>query len=663
MLHANKQTVANFRFVTAIHLIQLQPGYAQKKSRTLMLLNKRYWIMSLIQSVTACIALLMAWSLRFEFSLPHLGLLLMAAPILTVIRWLTMSYFSLSHGYWRFTGISDAKDLVKALLAGSLSFFIVVRLVLGIVSFPLSIYFMEGALTLLLLAGMRVASRLLLQAKYLPRTGERTPVLVVGAGAAAALLLQELERINYLAVGLVDDNSNKQHTKLCGVRVRGKIDQLPALAQRLGAREILIAIPSATGEQMLRITELCSRTGLPFRAVPSLANLIEGRVTISELRPIDLDDLLGREPVCLESENVLARLRGRVVMVTGAAGSIGSELCKQIVRCRPAKLICVDRAETPLFHLQQHTLRNARVDVIYSVADITDTANMRRQLIEHEVQAVFHCAAHKHVPMTELNPYEGLQNNVFGLLALVEAADDCGCEDFLLISTDKAVKPSSLMGCTKRLGEMIVGARDSRMRCVSVRFGNVLGSQGSVIPLFQEQIRTQRRVTVTHAEMTRYFMTIPEAVSLVLQAYTVGEHGDILVLDMGKPVRILDLAKTLIRISGKSESEVDIVFTGTRPGEKLHEELFYDSEVRLATALPKVMRAQSALPAWPVLSRKLHELYMLPFEDGADRVRAKIKQIIPEYQWEPSRAIEDVKVTFAIYPSGRVRLQEKSRFA
>jgi FlaA1/EpsC-like NDP-sugar epimerase len=382
------------------------------------------------------------------------------------------------------------------------------------------------------------------------------------------------------------------------------------------------------------------QSGLSFRAVPSLSDLVDGKVTISELRKVNLEDLLGRDAVQMESESVRAKLQGRVVMVTGAAGSIGSELCKQIVRYHPRKLICVDQAETPLFNLQQHTLSSARLEVVYSVTDITDSERMRQLLMEHDVRVIFHAAAYKHVPMTESNPYEGLQNNVFGLLELVETAEECGCEDFLLISTDKAVNPSSLMGCTKRMGEMIVGAHESsQMRCVSVRFGNVLGSQGSVIPLFQEQIRTRQCITVTDPQMTRYFMTIPEAVSLVLQAFTVGEHGNILVLDMGEPVRILDLAKTLIRISGKKESEVQIQFTGMRPGEKLHEELFYGSEVRLSTPLAKVIRAQGNMPRWQILSRRLQELQLLSYRQDFELLRAKIKQIIPECQWEPSEKL------------------------
>jgi FlaA1/EpsC-like NDP-sugar epimerase len=616
--------------------------------------------MFLIHSVTVCTALLLAWLLRFDFALPRPEFLLVAVPALITIRWGAMSCYKLTHGYWRYTGIGDLKDLLWAVLAGTLAFFTVVRILCAVTFLPLSVYVIEGTLTFLLLAGLRVNARMILQARDARRYGTRSPVLIVGAGSAAVQLLHALKGTNYRAVGLLDDDVSKRMLKLGGVPILGQIDELPVLAHRYEVAEVLIAIPSATGAEMIHITDVCTRAGLPFRAVPSLSDLIDGNVTISEFRKVNLDDLLGREPVRLESESVRARLKGRVVMVTGAAGSIGSELCKQIVRYQPEKLICVDQAETPLFNLQQHALASANLEIVYSVADFTNCERIHELLIENNVRVIFHAAAYKHVPMTESNPYEGLQNNVFGLLDLVEIAEECGCEDFLLISTDKAVKPSSLMGCTKRLGEMIVGSRESsKMRCVSVRFGNVLGSQGSVIPLFQEQIRTRRCVTVTHPQMTRFFMTIPEAVSLVLQAFTVGEHGNILVLDMGEPVRILDLAKTLIRISGKKENEIQIIYTGMRPGEKLHEELFYDAEVRLPTPLAKVMRAQGHLPRWQVLSRQLAELQLIPYYRDAELVRAKIKQIIPEYQWEFA---EDVTMTGALAVPAFFDLEAEPRY-
>jgi FlaA1/EpsC-like NDP-sugar epimerase len=465
--------------------------------------------------------------------------------------------------------------------------------------------------------------------------GEPVPVLIVGAGAAGMLLLQAMKQTSYRAVGFVDDDIAKQHIKFGGIPVVGRIDQLTALAKRYGAAEILIAVPSATGVQMIHITDACRQSGLPFRAVPSLSSLIVGKLNIAELHDVDLEDLLGRDPVLATPDMVNQRIEGRVVMVTGAAGSIGSELCRQLAGCNPRKLVCLDQAETPLFNLQQRGFPGSSVETVYAVGDITDSETMQQQILRHKVQVIFHAAAYKHVPMTEANPHEGLKNNVFGLLDLVEVAEECGCDDFVLVSSDKAVNPSSLMGCTKRLGEMIVGSRpSSRMRCISVRFGNVLGSQGSVVPVFQEQIRTTGVITVTHPEMTRYFMTIPEAASLVLQAFTVGEHGDILVLDMGKPVRIVDLARTLTRVLGKREDEVSIVFIGMRPGEKLFEELFYDSETIVPTALNKVMRAQTLLPCWNFLSAELLQLRAAAPRLGPDEVRAAIKHMIPEYEWQ-----------------------------
>lgn len=632
-----------------------------------MLLRWRNWIIFLTQSVTICAALILAWMLRFDFTVPHRSLLFLAGLLLLVIRLTAIYWYKLNHGYWHYTGIGDLKDLVKSVALGSIVFFSLLRGVCGVLLFPLSVYVIEGVLAFLFLAGLRVGVRVYFQWKRSQHLGTRTPVLVVGAGSAAVLLLQALKTTNYVAVGLVDDDLRKRRTRLCGVPVFGPMEQLPLLAHSLAAGEILIAIPSATAVQMLRITDFCVRAGLPFRTLPSLADLIGGKLKLSELREVNLDELLQREPVQLESDNVRARLGGRVVMVTGAAGSIGAELCKQIIRFEPRRLICVDQAETPLFNLQRHTLGGASVEMVFSVADIADTERMRLLILEHDVQVIFHAAAYKHVPLTEENPYEGFKNNVFGLLNLVETAEACGCDDFLLISSDKAVNPSSLMGCTKRLGEMIVGSREpSRMRCVSVRFGNVLGSQGSVIPVFQEQIRARRPITVTHPDMTRYFMTIPEAVSLVLQAFTVGEHGDILVLDMGKPLRIRDLAKTLIRMSGLREDDVSVVYSGIRPGEKLSEELFYESEVQRATMIPKILCAEAKLPGWQELRRRLDELAAVVHSRSSDLIRSKVKQMIPEYRWEqpPLKAfLESRSVTAE--PNGHEthRFEPQSRFA
>ncbi len=364
-----------------------------------------------------------------------------------------------------------------------------------------------------------------------------------------------------------------------------------------------------------------------------MADLIDGTVTVDQLREVRIEDLLGREPVLLDVNPVREQIEGQVVMVTGAAGSIGSELCSQLLGYRPRKLICVDQDESGLFFLEQNLARYDDERLAeYHVADIADRERLRCIMFSRGVDIIFHAAAYKHVPMMEANVAEAVRNNIFGLVALLDVAEQCGCKSFLMISSDKAVNPTNVMGCTKRICELIVAARSSPgMRRVSVRFGNVLGSQGSVVPVLQEQIRKSQVVTVTHPDITRFFMTIPEAVSLVLQAFTIGRDGEILVLEMGEPLRIADLARTLIRLCGKTEDDVDIVFTGLRPGEKLHEELFYDDEEPLLTSCDKVRRTLGQHQGWPLLEMQLSELHKFLYSGMDILIRAKLKQIVPEY--------------------------------
>jgi FlaA1/EpsC-like NDP-sugar epimerase len=599
-----------------------------------MLTRQRSWVVVSMQSLLVTSSALLAWLLRFDFRFVDRNILLSALPILILMRISAMARFNLCHGYWRYTGVSDAFDITKAVAVGSAGFFISIRWVLGNSSFPLSVYMIEAVLTAMVLAGVRVTSRALMQhieTQQLKATTKST--LIIGAGSAGAMLIPELRRSGYLPIGLIDDDPVKLGVPIHGVPVLGSVEDLPALVRLHQPSEVLIAIPSATGKQMRRITDYCQKSGARFRTIPGLTELIDGTVTVDQLRNVSVEDLLGREPVKFNSRAVREVLSGRVVMVTGAAGSIGSELCRQILKYHPARLICVDQAETPLFYLQ---LANAKAgsQALYYVADITDTDRMRSIITENGVRAIFHAAAYKHVPLMEENVSEALKNNVFGLVDLLKIAEECGCEDFLLISSDKAVNPSSLMGCTKRLGEMILAARqDSAMRCVSVRFGNVMGSQGSVIPLFQEQIRTERRVTVTHPDITRYFMTIPESVALVLQAFTVGARGDILVLDMGEPMRIVDLARSLIKMSGMSEDDVRIVYTGLRPGEKLFEELFYSTEEELPTSVRKIRRTRSKMLSWPELKHGLDAIRLAVAAGDDDVVRQRVKELIPQYAW------------------------------
>lgn len=596
---------------------------------------KRRWNMVFtLQAVLVCLSLVFAWLLRFDFRLPHLAILIAALPLLLVLRLAAMARFNLFHGYWRFTGVSDLRDIIQAVVLGSVAFAVCERWILRQEAFPISIYVLEALLTVAALSGVRLAAKVLVSGWrpfYRPNC---KAVLVVGAGSAAAMLLSELPRNGYVAVGMVDDDPAKRGAKIHGTTVIGSAEDIPALVAEHEVNEIFIAIPSATGKQMRRITEFCQNTRVRFRTIPGLSDFIEERATIEQLRDVNLEDLLGRDPVRLDANQVRTRLQGKVVLVTGGAGSIGSELCRQIARFGPARLICLDQAETPLFYVQQQLGSSAQTPMSFLVADITDSERMRQIMLEYGVQTIFHAAAYKHVPLMEDNLTEALKNNVFGLMSLVETAEQCGCQDFLLISSDKAVNPTSFMGCTKRVGELFLAARRSfRMRCVSVRFGNVLGSQGSVVPLFQEQIRQHRRLTVTHPEMLRYFMTIPEAVSLVLQGFAIGHSGDILVLDMGEPVRILDLARALIRLSGLAENEIKIVFTGLRPGEKLVEELFYETEEQSPTPVSKVLRTNSRPQGIADLQPRLEQLALVMGNSDRDAIRRCMRDIVPEYDW------------------------------
>jgi FlaA1/EpsC-like NDP-sugar epimerase len=597
-----------------------------------MLLGKRTWVIVVLQSLLILASFTTAWLLRFEFSLPHPELLLGAAPLLLLFRVLAMWRYNLFHGYWRYTGISDAADIGRAVAVGSVVFFVAMRVVLGVTSFPLSIYILEALLTATALSGVRVLSRIVLGGLSMGRGRDGTRVLIVGAGAAAEALIRELSHSNYVVVGCVDDDRAKHGVRIHGVTVLGTIEELRHVATAYQVEELFIAMPSVTGLQMSRILEHCLASGRKFKTIPGLADLLKGRVMVEQLREVNLEELLGRDPVRLNMEAVHRDLAGKVVLVTGAAGSIGQELCRQILDCGPAKLICLDQAETPMFYLQLKLMQGKYGDrATFLVTDITDPDGVKRVLHTQAVQIIFNAAAYKHVPMMECNVVEALRNNVFGLINLLHAAEEAGCERFLLISSDKAVNPSSVMGATKRICELILASRPSTVRCASVRFGNVLGSQGSVVPVFQEQIRKDGRVTVTHREITRYFMTIPEAVSLVLQAFTIGDHGDILVLNMGEPIRIADLARTLIRLSGASEEDVPIVFTGLRPGEKLYEELFYSSEALLPTPHEKVQRTHGNLSPWPNLLGHLQELRPLMLSGSEESIRAKIRDIVPEY--------------------------------
>jgi len=613
-----------------------------------MVLRRSPWFIALFQALLIFCSLVLAWLLRFDFSLPYRLLLFSAAPILIVIRLAAIRRFGLLHGWWRYTGVSDALDILKAITLGSAVFLVFMRFVLGVTSFPRSIYILEAVLSTALLAGVRLFSRVLAESVR-QDVASRKKVMLIGAGTAAQMVIREVKRLrnSYEAVGCVDDDRSKLGIKIQGVPVVGRVEQLPALLAADPVDEVLIAVPSATGRQMQRFVEVCERAAVRFKTVPALRDIITGQVSISQFRDVNLEDLLGRNPVEIDLESVRKQIEGRVVLVTGGAGSIGSELCRQIFDYNPARLLCLDQSETGIFYLQLQLSKHENgAQPVFCVADVRDCERMHNLFEEHKPRIIFHAAAYKHVPVMESNVREAVDNNIFGLLSLLEVAEENGCQSFVLISSDKAVNPTSVMGATKRVGELIISSQPANsMRCVSVRFGNVLGSSGSVIPVLQEQLRNNQQLTITHPEVKRFFMTTREAVSLVLQAFAIGNHGDTLVLDMGEPVRILDLARTLMQLSGKSEQEVSFQFIGLREGEKLIEELFYATEEVHATSFQKIKCTRSTVDGWLELQRRLEELRASIAMDSANLIRAKIKEIVPEYSYLDHRPRESVAPT------------------
>ena len=539
-------------------------------------------------------------------------------------------------GYGGAAGVSDAGDVFKATLTGSFLFLVIVRYGWGPKALPMAVYALEALITFTLLMGVRILSRVLAESVRADASSKR--LLLVGAGHAAQMIIRETQEVEtgYRVIGCVDDNPLKKGLRVLGVPVLGPVGALAQVVHEHRIEELLIAIPSATHTQMRRLVTIGKEAGVPFRTVPELAELIAGRVILQQVREVSLTDLLGRIPVDLDLEPVREHIHGRVVMVTGAAGSIGSELCRQIQTFQPKLLLCLDQNETGIFHLQ-HQLGQGDGDPqkVFCVADFCHPDSMRNLFLTYGVEMVFHAAAYKHVPVMEDNVEEAVSNNIFGLLSLLNVAQNANCSTFVMISSDKAVNPTNVMGCTKRVGELILAAwPGERMRCVSVRFGNVLGSNGSVLPLFQEQIRQNLPLTITHPEMTRFFMTISEAVSLVLQAFAIGKHGDILVLDMGEPVRIADLARTLVRLSGKSHQEFKYI--GLRPGEKLFEELFYPEERVLPSACAKIVCTESAKLDWPALKRGLDKLYVATSLGKRASILARLQQIVPQFTYADS---------------------------
>lgn len=558
--------------------------------------------------MAAVVAWVFAYLFRFNFEIPEEYLKGMTHTLLWVVpgQVVIFSMMGLYRGIWRYASLPDIQRIVMAVVISALMVAVVLFMFRIPVVVPRSVLLLDPILLIMFMGGSRLAYRAWKENRlYGLLNLQGTPVLVVGAGDAASNLLKEFARSRqWRVVGLLDDDAKKHDRFIQGVRILGRIDELPKFVRELSVLYVILAMPTANHAARRRVFELCAKAGAKPLTVPAFDDLLSGKVTVSEIRNVELDDLLGREPVQLDDAGMHKLLKDRVVMVTGAGGSIGSELCRQIAKFSPSVLLLYEQSEFALYSIEQDLQLQAQSTAVRClIGDVKDRSRVQQVMAEWKPSVVFHAAAYKHVPLMEnANAWEAVRNNVYGTYVVASAAREAGVEEFVLISTDKAVNPTNVMGATKRLAEMVCQCvqQETGTRYVIVRFGNVLGSTGSVIPKFREQIAKGGPVTVTHPEITRYFMTIPEAAQLVMQAGLIAKGGQILVLDMGEPVKIVDLARDMIKLSGFNEGDIRIEFTGLRPGEKLFEELLADDEHTLPTAHPKlrIARARQINPDW-----------------------------------------------------------------
>jgi FlaA1/EpsC-like NDP-sugar epimerase len=601
------------------------------------MLNPRTLLAFAHDVVAAAAAWVIAFWLRFNLDVPQpyeammLESLLWVVPLQGAIFWL----FGLYRGIWRYASVPDLKRIVSAVVVAALALpalFLMLQ-----VAVPRSVLIFDPILLVMLMGGSRLAYRVWKEQGLGALTASaREPVVILGADETAVTLLKELERSpQWRAAAVFDDNDARIGRQIQGVRILGKLGDLPAICARLGIQHAIISMPAASHSARRRAVKICTEAGLRVMTVPSYDDLVSGKVTVSQIRHVELDDLLGRDPVVLDTAGLKEWIHDRVVMVTGAGGSIGSELCRQLARFDPRAIVLFELSEFALYTIEQEFRRlHASIPLICAIGDVKHRPRVEEVMRAHHPSVVFHAAAYKHVPLMESeNAWQAVLNNVAGTHVVAEAAMLGGVEKFVLISTDKAINPTSVMGASKRLAEMVCQAlqKPAGTRFVMVRFGNVLGSTGSVIPKFREQIAAGGPVTVTHPEITRYFMSIPESAQLVLQAGLMGNGGEIFVLDMGEPVLIADLARDLIRLSGFSEDEIRIAYTGLRPGEKLFEELLAADEGSLPTPHPKLRIAQARRENEAWLSQLLDWLRQ-PATSDDDAVRAALAHWLPEYR-------------------------------
>lgn len=617
------------------------------------LLIRRIFLI-LVDICSICLSSGLALLIRFDFNYKSIELRFLDTiwtylPFNIVTVLLVFYFFKLYHSLWIYAGISELEKIVVASLSASIVQFVGMS-ILGL-PIPRSYYFMFAAFLVFCTIASRFTYRLLrmkLRKRYGETTGEN--VMIIGAGEAANMIIKELlnsTHIHKTVKCIIDDAEDKSGRYIHGIRVVGNRNTILDNVERFNIDEIIIAMPSVSRKVISEIVSICKETECKLNILPGIYQLVNGEVSTAQLRSVDVEDLLGRDPISVDLDSIMSYVKSKVVLVTGGGGSIGSELCRQIASHKPKQLIIVDIYENNAYDIQQELQRRyPDLDLVTLIASVRNTMRMDKIFDEYRPNIVYHAAAHKHVPLMEDSPNEAVKNNVFGTLKTVQASDRYGVEKFVLISTDKAVNPTNIMGATKRICEMIIQAYNkcSKTDYVAVRFGNVLGSNGSVIPLFKKQIEAGGPVTVTHPDIIRYFMTIPEAVSLVLQAGAYANGGEIFILDMGEPVKILDLAKNLIRLSGYVPGEdIEIKFTGLRAGEKLFEELLLEEEGLMETQNSKIHIGQPINFDEEKFYLQLEELYHACTEES-DYIREMVSDIVGTYIYK-SELKEEVAAT------------------
>lgn len=615
--------------------------------------TRRMILLMIADILLVNLALWLALWLRFDGAVPGQYLdsfRLTAALIFTVISLAIFYLFGLYHRLWQYAGVDDIASIAGAVtlstLVNAAAAYALTRGG-GDLLLPRTVFALSWLLNLLFIGGSRLSLRLFRQRwSFLLPLRSGTPVLIVGAGDAGVLVAREIKKQNqgtFYPIGFVDDSPSKQNQKLLGLPILGNREDIPRLVEEYGVQEIVIAIPSAPRNIIREIVDICQTTPVSLKILPGLYNEEGQGVVVSQIRQVQVEDLLGREPVKVDLNSMSGYLSGRTILVTGAGGSIGSELCRQIARFAPNKLVLLGHGENSIYEIHQELLADFNgLELVPVIVDIKDDPAINPVFKHYRPQVVFHAAAHKHVPLMEDNPAEAIKNNILGTWNVARAAQRCRAETFIFISTDKAVNPTGVMGATKRVAEMITQQlfQDGRQtRFAAVRFGNVLDSRGSVVPLFKKQIARGGPVTVTHPEMTRFFMTISEAVQLVIQAGAISAGGEIFVLDMGEPVKIVDLARRMIRLAGfEPEKDIKIIYTGIRPGEKLYEEILTAQEGVSATLHQRIFVARPDGIDPAALERLLQTVSRPGWAAAPEGVTGLLQTVLPDFK--PNRQPE-----------------------